>query len=972
VPASVASATGVSRGVVLGVRYATATDGSVRTSSEWLDEAAVGSPLPARLGGGFAFVLGDTVYRADDWLGHATPIFRSSRGIAQLFPGLDRLYVRTAAVGGAPATHVAFDARSGALLDLGPWPRDPSVGAYVALDAWRAFALTDIAGVVETHDAGGTWNALALPARIDHLAAVRRDELGGWIDADAGGVIDGVVLSDGSRRARPGPQAAPLATRCWVVTGALEILRVDACSEVRADVPVASTSAEGSGTRSHLEDVIKDGWPLGDGTALVAAAGVLSRVSLADGRVVDSAADAFSRRLARCHAVPLGRPGPAFGFVCGESEGMTALFTFDEAQGRLAPVRSFTTPRTVQTSGAGGWLVHGPCDDRPIARGGATYCVGTPSLPGSSRTLWREVHVDEALPSAIGLALDGRVVRIMWSGKLEDARAVYTDAGGVTQTVRIRVDDANEGLRRFLTRGVWVGPVEERTPGALRGWIDADGGVIGVEVDVDGVLRHGPFVRDLGSFFVAGRYGLGWSRAHKGFETTDGGMTWAHFSAPTPLGPSTVRACGPVGCVANGWLRVGWGERAPELSAGPPSLPVMRASHAERLTLTCTALEPLPRPAPAPTAIQLASFGVFHGAIVQVEPEVDAEREVWPPPPGVTRGDAVVHADVPAPLGALGLGSLGRLYAWGPAAGDWTGLGRWRAGWRSPFASAHASLSSAIAPAPFSDAVAARAELGMGRPFNWRLAVAEDPAHALLIAGRSQKAPELLALDEGGSIVPIHRVDGEPWGTVDAAVRIGSDWYVAVPEDGGHVIEVLRADSQGARLVAKVPRHITTSTVRLARSVDGNQLGVVIDGQPVVDRAVPYRWVVPVDLESGRIAASELLGAADLSDRHDIAPCVDAGGSGWVLETPWNNARVVVDAGSGDATAELNRVLVRLRISSERACLEAMAGATSFDLLSRSVRPRARLDDLDATFPVVAFDDRLVDLRCARARPTKD
>jgi hypothetical protein len=632
---------------------------------------------------------------------------------------------------------------------------------------------------------------------------------------------------------------------------------------------------------------------------------------------------------------------------------MTALFRFDAARRRLVAVRSFTSPRSVETSAAGAWLVHGSCDAGPVV-GVAAYCVG---VAGPSGYAWREARVDDAPPAAVGLTLDGRLLRVMWNGKQDDARTLTTDASGATQTTRIRVDDTSEGFHRFLSRGVWIGSVEERAPGVVNGWMHADGSVIGVEVDADGVLHHGQIVRELGSFFVAGRYGLGWGRSHRGFETTDGGMTWSPFSAPAPLGPSTVRACGPVGCVANGWLRVGWGERVPEPSARPAPTPRMHGSSAERLTLRCTAMEPLPRP--SPTAIQLQSFGVLHS----IEPEVDEERELWPAPPGVTRRDALVHGDIPAPLGASGLGSIARLYTWGPAAGEWTGLGRWRAAWRSPFASSHASVSSAIAPAPFSDAGAARAELGMGRPFNWRLAVAEDPAHALLLAGRSPKARELVALDAGGSPVPVRRVDGEPWGTVDAAIRIRGAWYLAV-QDGGHVVDIFRADSQGARVVARVVRHLATETVRLARGIDADHLGVVIDGEPIVDRAARYRWVVPVDLESGRVLPPEPLGAADLTDRHAVAPCVDVGGAGWVLETPWDNANVVVDLGA-DVSATLNRVFVRLRISSERACVEALTGGTSFGLLARAPTQHERTD-VDATIPVVAFDERPVDLRCRR------
>src|SRR5207253_10563082 len=76
-----------------------------------------------------------------------------------------------------------------------------------------------------------------------------------------------------------------------------------------------------------LAAAIEDGWPLTDGTAVVARDGALGRVRLSDGALTEVAHGAFSLKPSRCHPVSLTRPNAigAFGFVCGEPRGTTVL-----------------------------------------------------------------------------------------------------------------------------------------------------------------------------------------------------------------------------------------------------------------------------------------------------------------------------------------------------------------------------------------------------------------------------------------------------------------------------------------------------------------------------------------------------------------------------------------------------------------------------------------------------------------------
>ena len=149
---------GGTRAIMAGLRVVTSPKGAIVAADDRLPQAPQSTiALPDRLGGGFLFVIGTTLWRADRWLGPAKPIFTSPQPVQSIVPGLDRVYVR------AQNAVLAIDGRSGQVLDLGPWPASPYVASYAAADGWRAAAVTDLRGVVATFDAGATWRALDLP-----------------------------------------------------------------------------------------------------------------------------------------------------------------------------------------------------------------------------------------------------------------------------------------------------------------------------------------------------------------------------------------------------------------------------------------------------------------------------------------------------------------------------------------------------------------------------------------------------------------------------------------------------------------------------------------------------------------------------------------------------------------------------------------------------------------------------------------
>src|SRR5438067_621847 len=66
------------RAITAGLRVVTSAQGAILAAEDRLPTAPqITAALPERLGGGFLFVLGTSVWRADKWLGPARPIFSS-------------------------------------------------------------------------------------------------------------------------------------------------------------------------------------------------------------------------------------------------------------------------------------------------------------------------------------------------------------------------------------------------------------------------------------------------------------------------------------------------------------------------------------------------------------------------------------------------------------------------------------------------------------------------------------------------------------------------------------------------------------------------------------------------------------------------------------------------------------------------------------------------------------------------------
>ncbi len=935
------------RGFASGVRVVTLPNGAVLAAEERLPLApSMTLELPERLGGGFLFVIGSTVWRADRWLGRPRALFLSSSGITKVLVGLDRVYLRSSS-----GAHQAIDPRNGAALDAGAWPGSSYVGAYTAIDGWRAIAITDLRGAVATFDAGATWRPLALP--IEPRDIVSYDDAAAVGGPDASHVVSWFEVRNDGQVAKLSAAPKPPAIE--------RLPAIDATSKSFGKRPLLSA--------------IEDGWPLSDGTAVVARDGALARVRTSDGAIVDLASDAFLLRPARCHPIALGRAhdAGAFGFVCGEPRGRTAIYSYDIAHGKMVELRHFDRPRAVLAAGNGAIAVRGGCAEDALAddaeKGQQSYCV----LPNEGA--WREVHLRGDVGDERVIVLsDGRLAVVSPPhGDLPSARVTVLDRGKATTRAIVFLPPVAPDALRVLKSGLWLDGFEERKPGTLSGWVDGGGSVLGIEVQLDGRAKHGAYVRDAGSPIVSGRYGLGWLSSRRGYETVDGGMTWMPLDLPDPIAPprpSSVvltampaggasasppsidhvptRGCGPVGCVAAGWMRVGWGVPKPVTTPEPTVGPRPLFKPPLALDLICEATRGTPPPAPAsplagvtPRMFEMSSPAWSTLSRSSGSPYVTLD---WSP-----------FYSVRAPLlksDELGLsvetseltdrgprnGPLARLYAWGSKGPEWERTSRWQVRWVSPFGSSHDVQQTSAGAAPRVVVESSRFATGGGvaRPVSssaWSVVIGDDSRHALLVARRSSPLEAVVVqLETDRPTVELRRTDGEPFGEVESAVRSAGHWYIATAQGPGELAASVVWVVEGgvARELGRVPRAGVDGKgppVRLARRSDGRAIGIVVDGQPGADRSTPLRWLLAVDSDTGAAGELESLGATDFADRESVGLCT-GDEAGWVLDVPWSGAvRVQVGGSASSSSRAMRTAYARMRLTHERACIESLSGA---------------------------------------------
>ena len=547
----------------------------------------------------------------------------------------------------------------------------------------------------------------------------------------------------------------------------------------------------------------------------IARDGALAYVRLVDGAIVELVPDAFPLKPARCTAMALPDDAdPAgFGFVCGEPRGRTLVYRYDARSARMVLLRAFDRPRAVLPSGRGALAIRGSC----AKDASADEAEALPMLPErttnvycirSRRGEFREVRLRGRAPGERVVALaDGRIVVVTpphGANRAASVTVVDDRANAKTSPIVFAPSSSVAPLPREVVRaiqsGMWLDGFEEREDGVVGGWIEAGGTFLGLRVRLDGQAQVGAYVRDTGWTVVSGRYGLGWTQSRRGYETTDGGMTWNGIElAERGADPRAIRAsaCGPAGCVLGGWVRTGWGG---EPASPPPMPPAPKFEHPSppAFELACEPSRggppPTPGPAPAPSpprAFTLPSpwsniGGPMRPAAVQ---NVDWSPFFAAPAPKLRTEELGLSLEVRDGLDRAAdrsgrVGALLRLYAWGVKGVEWERSSRWLVRFSSPFTSSQDVFSTAASPPPQVVVDWSRTFTGGGLQRavqSWQMASADDPRHALLVARRTLSDSIVLALEADRPPVEIRRADGEPFASLDAAVHLGGRWVLTGP-----------------------------------------------------------------------------------------------------------------------------------------------------------------------------------------------
>jgi hypothetical protein len=881
------------RAVVGGVRIVARPDGTISVASGRLTAGAWRAlELPERFGTGFLFSSGPYLWRAESWLSDLVPLAAGSAPIDQLMLGLDRIYLRYSG-----KSLAAIDPRDGRVLDRGPLPAATGFVSIAALDAWRAMAVTDLSGILLTQDAGVTWHA-ALHPPFEPLDALVRD--GQWWLAtrpSPGRLAWWRADSDFAMTPVPDESAPGYAPPHW-------------SSSESADPILAGARA--------LRLAVADGWPLADGTALTARDGALLRIRLTDGAVVRREEHAFAMNPARCH--PFALPSPIdphrFGYTCAEPLGPTTLYVWDGALSKMVELRRFAEPRQVDAFGNGALAVRGECASHGRV-GDASWCVLSPN--GS----WHEIAASTADARPVALA-DGTTALVAppVDGDLSTARLAVS-GGSRARSLSLSFPALTPETERVLRFGVWMDGLEERRAGVLGGWIDLAGSVLGIEIALDGHVRVGEYISDAGAPVVGGRWGFGWTASRRGFETTDGGMTWNKgLSLPDPLAePPADRehVCGALGCLVAGWTRIGWGgEPSAALGADPPRLPHPRAVSSPPVALHCAPLADRGGlGAIAAEAAALASPGEDLARFASLAPSAE---------PRVPSGEVGISADPSSSFDSFTrTAHLARAFAWGSPGDDWEATSRLELQWIWPWGRTPEVGSSLPAPARWSSLDAARSTMRSlgGAQSGWTV-VPGDGDHALLVA-RDGPGPSVALLETGRAPQWIHE-SGAHFDRVEAATRAGGRWIVATAqrpdEPAASVLWAL--DSSGTRELARLPRagDEPYPRIRLARRNDDRAVGVIVAGQPDLTRDASL-WVIRVDLESGALSDPEPLASLEMSPG-GVRAC-EGDEPGWTLDWPYP-ASVDVHVGT-EWSATLAGATARVRLSAAAACLEGIAGS---------------------------------------------
>jgi hypothetical protein len=881
--------------------------------------------LPARLGGGFAFVYSTEsaaqMWRSAGWLAPLQPVLATHVPIYDVVPGLDRLYVRHELAGAL----YGIDLDRADYTDSGNLPLPARAGPAIFPDAWRGVVMVDLRGPLATFDAGASWFPLGIRSAVTSLARSGSSILVSTRSEQFLLNADGQLTSIG-----PGSGSAPAKPQ-----------------------PAASSAPEHPLGRRPMRLAIERGYPYESSLAIVAHGGNIIQFDLAKQSIVKIDRHVYPTSYIDCYAIALSQ---GIGFVCGQNHGGTTVFQYTPPA-TLKPVLHWAQPRAVFPSGNGALVARAPCPGHPASEGQAQYCVRDSS--GSTR----EIRFQGDLGAErIAVLSDGTLAVVIAPRPATEARLVLMKG---SQTVVKVLDFANvpRPVSELIHRGMWMNGVVEIEPQRLGVWVEAGGPIVGLKIDATGVVHAGP-VQTLSSrpspIVTSGRFGLVWTSSGKGRETTDGGMTWTEFDAPTSATPNIAetRSCSAVGCILGGWMRVGWGPTRDPSDLQPAKGPEVRyqPSRPPRgFALQCEA-----------TGRNSASAAAATGAPPQGPWSLTLGRVAaarWQPlgplaPPALGKEEEGISGgrDYGDPRGG---DFRYRAYAWGPKSSDWTRSGHWMIRFDDPYDAVSLPRSSWTVSSPWSDMSTAASALIV------RNDACFDPEGRAGVIGwwtmnRQRKLAGFAAAE-----APVMFYTAEPAALpqIASAVRVDQQWYLLSMLVNSESEVWVASPSGSTHKLRSYPRvaqeYSNQDSVVLVRRARGVGVGMLTQSRS--SRGGPPEWIVlPLDPTTGEILDPVRLGFTDLSGA--TPPVCTPESEGWMIETSltWPPSLRVGSQSFGAG------IRARLRLDPGRVCVDALSARARFaDIASAPHRPPG---PAAGRIPVSVWDteqNRKYELMCA-------
>jgi len=502
-------------GLIAGVR--------VRSSSKATSSASmVAEPplrwfaaIPHRLGGGYLFWNRYAIYRAKSFLGPLTPLVSTNLELSTVSFG-----PRAALVTNSEGERYGLDLQTGRRVP----PEPVGVIDIAVLTNGRAAAILEGGTTMASRDGGATWTDISKQVLGPPLEL--SEEQGAlWVFDE---------------------------TSAYRIDGPDTVLRFDSVPTTRTGDRIDPRWGSGLPPR---EAAVERGLMLSAHRAIVAKEGNVAIVDMLQGEIIDFVAGVLPPNLS-CIAELLRTD---ILFLC-KSGDRNAVLRYSTETREAVLEHAFTGPAHFHSDGESSLLFPSSCSG---VGADSAVCVRTEHG-------WEELDVLGALEtsSRAGRAdSDDRHV-LSWIPRPDGASAFVTGRdGGVLD---LRTGQLRKFPRETMTRVEKQGAphrsggiVERRfraaSDGRILGW--GKGGSF--SVSRTGVLSLSPF--SFPSLAVAGAMAMGRSRTGRLWQTTNWGQNWSEVRGPAEgaVAPPLSR-CGLAGCVAGGWLRMGWPLRAPE------------------------------------------------------------------------------------------------------------------------------------------------------------------------------------------------------------------------------------------------------------------------------------------------------------------------------------------------------------------------------------------------------------------------